>query len=112
MTRKREPVAEIGDEDYRIVRYTHDIDLATQLMRAHLKVYYGCPRDGEDDGCPILAPVGDCPHEWERVGKPEQVYARIQHALPNSYAAAEGWTYAYHEYEKPGRGAFPAVVFR
>lgn len=112
MSRKREPVAEIGSEDYRIVKHTHDVELAIRLMRNRLVTEYGCPRYGYSDGCADFAPgPTNCPHDLN-VGKPRLTYVRIQGALPNSFAAAEGWAYSYHEYDKPGRGAFPAVVFR
>lgn len=111
MSRKREPVAEIGAEDYRIVKHTHDVEQAAKLIRAALLAEHGCPGDGNftdfcaDDHDP------HCPHRVT-TGTPRQVYVRIQGALPNSYAAAEGWSYAYHEVSGPARGAFPAVVFQ
>jgi hypothetical protein len=101
VSRRREPVAEIGAEDYRIVRYTHDVELATKLMVAKLRA------ELEEAWAPDPAPPKDI-----NPGRPKQTYVRIQGALPNSLAAAGGWSYAYHEYDKPGRGAFPAVVFR
>lgn len=111
MSRKREPVAVLGAEDYRIVKYTHDVELATRLMRDRLVAEYGCPRYGAPEGCKDFAPgPTKCPHDVS-VGRPRQTYVRIQGALPGSYAESEGWSYAYHEYVDPGRGAFPAVVF-
>jgi hypothetical protein len=101
MSRKREPVAEIGADDYRIVRHTHDLDLAKRLMRAALIEEY--VRDmgalADDDYSPDP-------------GQGRQTWVRVQYALPGSYAEAEGWPYSYHEYNQPGRGAFKAVVFR
>jgi hypothetical protein len=101
MTHKREPVAEIGAEDYLIVRHTHDVDLATRLMRAKLIEEYvremGALAD--DDYAPDPGK-----------GRPEWI--RIVPALPNSYAAAEGWEFTYATAKPHSSGAFPAVVFR
>lgn len=94
MRRKREPVAEIGAEDYRIVRHTHDVDLATKLMRARLDEEYGPPEFG--------------PRE---VGTPWQAWIRIVPCLPNSYGAGEGWKFEYRHAKPHARGAFRAVVF-
>ena len=90
---KREPVAEIGEDDYRIVRHTHDIELARRLMAEKLtaEADYGTYE----------------PHE---VGRPRQVWMRVVNALPGSFAEACGWKFQYVECER-GRGAFPAVVF-
>jgi len=103
VSRKREPVAEIGAEDYRIVKYTHDVELASRLMLAKLQ------QERRDQYWPSTIPEDDLP---TTAGRPKQTYVRIQGALPNSYAEYEGWAWSYHEYDKPGRGAFPAVVFR
>jgi hypothetical protein len=92
--RHREPEAVLGEEDYRIVKFTHDIELATQLMLAKLSETY-------EDGQPYRG----------KVGKPRQVWVRCLGALPNSYANAEGWAYAFHEEPGPRRGNFKAVVF-
>lgn len=108
MTRKREPVAEVGAEDYRIVRHTHDVELARALMRAKLLEENGCPGDsmsfcqpGEEERCS---------HPFA-LGQPRQVFMRRVYCLPNSYGAWEGWGFQYHDADGPGRGAFPAVVF-
>lgn len=93
MSRKPEPVAEIGVEDYRIVRHTHDVELAERLMRARLDEEYGPPKFG--------------PRE---VGMPRQVHVRIVPVLPGTYAEDMGWKFQYCEC-RPSRGAFPAVVF-
>lgn len=110
MTRKREPVAELAAEDYRIVRHTHNIDLAADLMRAALFAEDGCP-DRIQITCDKHASDDDCLAAIDP-GKPVQRYVRIQGALPNSYAAAEGWKYQFIEHDEPGRGRFPAVIFR
>jgi hypothetical protein len=117
MTHKREPVAEIGAEDYLIVKHTHNVDLARRLMAAALIDENGCPAwDGwpaqqqqhnHSDKCLDFAV-----QYWaSRLAKPLQRYVRHVPALPNSYAAAEGWAGTYHEHDQPARGAFPAVVF-
>ncbi len=93
MTRRREPVADLGDEDYRIVRHTHDVELAERLMRARLDEEYGPPASGS-----------------RKVGTPQQVYVRIVPALPGTPAEDMGWKFEYR-HSKPGKGAFPAVVF-
>lgn len=106
---KREPVAEIGAEDYRIVRHTHDVELAEKLMRSELLKEYGCSaswRSFQDqhtctDEC--LASVD--------LGRPLPMWIRITPCLPNSYGAAEGWAFTYQHAEPHSRGAFRAVVF-
>lgn len=102
---KRAPVAEIGDEDYRIVRHTHDVAEAETLMRAALGDHgeIGCceSEDCHTTGCTNVV----------KLGEPRQVYVRIIHALPGSWQREDmGWTFEYRECSK-GRGAFPAVVF-
>jgi hypothetical protein len=92
VSRKREPVAEIGHENYRVVRHTHDIELAKKLMHAKISADLGSRYDGE-------------------LGEPRQVWMRITYCLPNSYGAGEGWRIEYREGAR-GRGAFPAVVFQ
>lgn len=119
VNRKREPVAEVGAEDYLIVRHTHDVRVAVGLMRAALL-------DDPEWGCP------EClcdTHRWDAVtarfvrtdrvclhkrdlGKPQPEWIRILPALPNSYAAAEGWAFSYQPAKPHSRGAFPAVVFQ
>lgn len=47
---KREPVAELGAEGYRIVRRTHDLELAEKLMREALSQDIGRPYDGDLGG--------------------------------------------------------------
>ena len=117
MTRKREPVAEIGTEDYLIVKHTHDVELARQLMAAALIDENGCPAWDDwparqhhtcTDECTAVA----MKHWEQRLAKPQQVWVRVQGALPNSYAAAEGWSYCYWPSEQGRRGAFKAVEFR
>lgn len=109
MSRKREPVAEIGAEDYRIVRHTHDVDLAEQLMRVEQLKQYGCPGDGFNYCKDLWDPA--CPHPF-RLGKAEQVWVRIVPALPNSYAESEGLKYTFNPAKPNERGAFKAVEFR
>jgi hypothetical protein len=99
VSRKREPVAEIGAEDYRIVRHTHDVELATTLMVAKLV------KEIVDVAWPEpLDQIAVSP------GRPRQVWMRIVPCLPGSYGDAEGWKFEYRECDQ-GRGAFPAVVF-
>ena len=94
MPRKRHPEAVLGADDYRIVKFTHDVDLARKLVYARLTEEYGEEYGG-------------------RLGKPVQVYVRCLGALPHSFAASEGWAYEYVEEKPPVRtGAFKAVVFR
>ncbi len=103
MTRRREPVAELGDEDYRIVRHTHDVELARRLMAerltAELRAEFGRHFDETEDA---FSPAD--------VGTPQQVHMRIVPCLPGSYGDGEGWRFEYRHCG-PGRGAFPAVVF-
>lgn len=92
------PVADIAAEDFRIVRHTHDIELATKLMQAELN---------QDCGQSYIDEFGP-----PKVGRPVQVWCRITPCLPNSYGAAEGWAFQYMTDAKPhSRGAFRAVVF-
>jgi hypothetical protein len=94
MGHKRKPEAYLGSEDYRIVKFTHDIDLARRLMYAKLTEAYGADFGG-------------------RLGRPERVYVRCLGALPASFAASEGWSFEFHEEKPPIKsGAFKAVVFR
>lgn len=114
--RKREPFAETVDEDYRIVRHTHDVDLAAELMRDEiLKGYaeYGCPEESWADieAGHIHTCTSAC-RDAIQLGVAEQKWVRIVPCLPGSYGATEGWTFQYQHADKPGRGAFPAVVFR
>lgn len=95
---KREPVAELGAEDYRIVKFTHDVELAEQLMRAELAREHSSPEWLDSN-------------EEPSVGRPRLEWVRITPCLPNSYGAFEGWRFVYTYAKGPGRGAFPAVVF-
>jgi hypothetical protein len=113
VSRKRKPVAEIGAEDYRIVRHTHDVHEAADLMSTELREKHGCPGDGAGNYCDIPDPAGlaTCRHE-HHLGKAVQVWVRIVPALPNSYAAAEGLTFTYNGAKPHSPGAFRAVEFR
>lgn len=108
MTR-RQPVAEIGDEDYRIVRHTHDVDLATRLMRDRMVAELGCLRRTFQDT--LHTCTDECLDEYDP-GKPVPVWVRIVPALPNSWAASEGLHYTYNPAKPHTRGAFKAVEFR
>ena len=116
MSRKRAPLAEIGADDYRIVRHTHDIDLARRLMAKAMVDEDGCPAWDDWPARQQHTCTDECldvaMKYWaKRLADPRQVYIRIHAALPNSYAEAEGWAFTYQECER-GPGAFPAVVFR
>lgn len=102
----REPVAEIGDDDYRVVRHTHDVGDAETLLRAKLGCHseIGCC---ESEGCYTTGCTGVVD-----VGTPKLVWLRIVPCPPRSVGAAMGWKFHYWECDRPGRGAFPAVVFR
>lgn len=92
---RREPVAELGAEDYRVVKHTHDVALAERLMREAV---------AKDRGLEL--------HEVGTPGRPVAVWLRVQPCLPNSYGAGEGWSYAFHPTAAGARGAFRAVEFR
>lgn len=94
----RTPVAELGCEDYRIVKFTHDVGLATELMRTRLNEEYRTPVDPE-------------PFRDKNVGKPRLAWIRIVPCLDSSYGAAEGWAFEYQPARANTRGAFRAVVF-
>lgn len=96
---KREPVAEIGVDDYRIVRHTHDIELAKRLMLAEVRREYRA-ECGEDPD-----------YELEDVGTPRQRWMRIVPCLPGTIGHTDGWRFEYQDADGPGRGVFPAVVF-
>lgn len=100
MSRRREPVAEIGADDFLIVCHTHDIEQARTLMLAKLTEEH--VRD--------MGALADDEYEPHVEGG-RQVYMRKVARLPGSLAEAEGWAFEYREC-KPGPGAFPAVVFR
>lgn len=91
---RRDPEAVVGADDYLIVTHTHEIELATFLMRGELTML--------GRGTDSIA---------RRLARPVTRYVRKVPALPNSYAAAEGWPYAFIEQEHPASGAFPAVIF-
>lgn len=112
MTRKREPVAELGYEDFRIVRHTHDVELADRLMRDKILAEEGCQQQ-------YMAAMAGTPHTCSDecralvvVGKPVQVWARVAPCLPGSYGDSDGWAYTFHYANGPGPGAFRAVEFR
>lgn len=88
----REPVAELGQEGYRIVKFTHDVELAAKVMLEKLTHEYG---------------------KWsaDEVGKPRLEWIRIVPCLESSYGAMEGWAFEYQHAKPNTRGAFPAVVF-
>jgi len=107
MSRRNDPVAEIGDEDYLVVRHTHDVALAAQLMRAKLLAEDGCPQwhtPEEQHTCT------DACLPAAALGRPAKVHLRIVPCLPHSAGAAAGWAFEYQPAD-PGPGAFPAVVF-
>lgn len=91
------PVAEIGDEDYLIVRHTHDIEDAKAIMATKL-VNEGLKPDE------VVRRL--------RLHQPVQVWVRIVPALPNSWAASEGLRYTFNPAEPGSPGAFRAVEFR
>jgi hypothetical protein len=69
MTRTvREPVAEIGAEDYLIVKHTHDIDLARQLMTQALIEEAVWPGD------PYSVVVARRERIAQRLGRPKVTY--------------------------------------
>jgi hypothetical protein len=89
---KREPVAELGADGYRIVRRTHDVELAEKLMRELLS---------QDTGEPYTWPLG----------KPEKTWIRIVPCLPGTLGHGEGWAFEYQQARAGSRGAFRAVIF-
>lgn len=93
MSKKREPEAVIGYDDYMIVKFTHDVELARELMRTAIKDMYNL---GDDD--PI------------RLDDPYKCWVRIVPCLPSSYGYGE-YRFEYQHAKGPGRGAFPAVIF-
>jgi hypothetical protein len=117
VSRKREPVAEIGAEDYYIVRHTHDVELARRLMAKAWMDADGCPAWDDWPARQQHTCTEHCTDTalkyWERrLANPRQVWVRCVPALPNSYAAAEGWAGTFDPAEPGSRGAFRAVEFR
>lgn len=104
---KREPFADVCGDGYRVVRHTHDVELARELLRVAELKQYGCPGGADFSFCTDLNDP-NCPHLTIR-GEGKQVYVRIITTLPGSPVGDE-FAYLYQECE-PKRGAFPAVVF-
>lgn len=98
-TKTRDPVAYIGEDDYFIVVFTHDEALARDALLNEMR---------------SLDMTESIAFEslTKRTLRSKKVWARKVPALPNSYAAAQGWAFSWHEYDKPSRGASLAVVFR
>lgn len=105
MSRKREPEAVVGEEDYLIVKFTHDVEEARRLMTREVVDKNECPGDPEG------FTQARREHFAKRLSRPKVTYVRIQGAIPGSFAESEGWSYSYHEVNGPARGAFKAVVF-
>jgi hypothetical protein len=73
------------------VKHTHDLDLAGELTKT--MVAESC--DGAPDDI-LLSGV-------------KAIWCRIVHALPSSWAAAEGCSWSYVVAAGPGRGVIRAV---
>lgn len=101
----RDPQAYIGVDNYQVVKFTHDIELATRLMRDAILDEFGC----WTLHCTATS-MAPCEHP-QRIGRPVQVWLRTVHCLPNSYGAGEGWDWQHVHAKGRGRGAYPAVVF-
>lgn len=96
MTRKQVPIA-VSVGDGVLIKHCDDLPFARDLARAQLWSDAG----GRDD---------DDPDDYD----PEEgqlIWCRILHALPNSWAAREGYTWHYEQVDGPSRGVFRAVVF-
>lgn len=101
----REPKAVIGEDDYLIVLFTHDLEIARKVMREELLKGDDTATDDEDYLRERNAYIDG------RLDRASARYVRRMPALPNSYAAAEGWSHSFEEYDQPGKGAMKAVVF-
>ena len=107
MSPKHEPYADVCEDGYRIVRHTHDVEMARELLRiAELKAY-GCPGGRKFEMCEDLRNP-DCPHLTIR-GAGRQVYVRIIQVFADN-PLSDDFAYLYKECNR-SRGAFPAVVF-
>ena len=98
MTKKRKPEALMTADGAWLVKHTHDIDLAAQLVRAAIVEGY----------------YADCGAVYLRkpdAGQGRAIWCWIGGPLPGSLAQAEGWAWQYHYADAPRRGVFPAVEF-
>lgn len=92
----REPeVHEVGEGGW-LVRFTGDVSQAADLLHAHLVAEKQC-----DD---LTQARTRWPATEGRFG-----WKRVVPALPNSWAAAEGYAFYYQDAEPGARGAFRAV---
>ena len=92
---KRQPAVHEVLEGGWLVRHTHDVELATAMLRHHLVRHERWPAH--------LA--------RERID-PQRArlqWYRITPCLPGSYGYDEGWAYQYTVAGPGQRGAFPAV---
>lgn len=104
--RKREPVAEIGAEDYLIVKYTHDIDLARELMTQALVEEAAWPGD------PYSVVVARRERIAQRLARPKATWVQAQPVLLDIAVTEQSWQATYHcSYDQPGPSVFPAVMF-
>lgn len=95
MTTREPKVYEVLEGGW-IVRHTHDVELAAELLHDHLV------RDGYYDSREVAA--GRFPAD-----KARQCWYRVTPCLPGSYGYDEGWAYQYLVAKPGGRGAFRAV---
>lgn len=93
MSRKKTPAACLLDEGAALVKHTHDIDLATTLVKQ------------------AVAEDGDWTADEIVPTNPRVIWCRIINTLPGSWAEAEGYAWTYAAAPGPGRGVFPAVEF-
>lgn len=92
----RQPAVHEVAESGWVVRHTHDVDQARELLVAHCRA-----QEWWDDERVTV---------WDGV-KGRQVWLRIVPCLPNSWGAAEGYAFTYNPAEPHSRGAFRAVEF-
>ena len=97
MTRKREPQAVlISRGEAVLVKHCDDIEVARPLALAALDEEYG---------------EGPGHYDVDDLGRVSVIWCRIFGALPNSWAAADGYRWSYGRADGPARGVFRAVEF-
>jgi hypothetical protein len=98
VTRKRDPEAVlISDGDIVLVKHCDNIDVARPIAAALLRHEEG---EGPEHNLAEFDP-----------GPGTVIWCRIFGALPNSWAAADGYRWHYDRAAGPGRGVFRAVEF-
>lgn len=92
---KRTPEVHYVMDDGWLVRHTHDVDLAANMVRHHLVRNERWTADAARTSI--------------TTDRAKVRWYRVTPCLPGSYGDSEGWAYQYTVAEPGGRGAFRAV---